>query len=255
MTIYRFKISFEDYEISRELDIRSIQTFADLHKAFHNSLNFSPEVPSSFYISNDQWIKGKEITIYPNEKRIEKKIALMEDSRLNNFIEDPHQKFYYISNFDRPFDIHVELIKILTLNENAETYPKLIKSLGESPKQFVQIVKPIEKGTPIEKPKKSGSVPTPNIPVAKTPVKIEEEPEDMDEVDEIEEEEPENDYTIESLEIEDHQELSLKMANEDGEEIDIPLEHDEIQGMEEDEFDEFGMREHEEDDHHKDDDY
>jgi hypothetical protein len=55
MALYRFKVTFEDYdEVSRDIDIKSNQTFLDLHKAIHQSTGYNPEFPSSFYISNDQ---------------------------------------------------------------------------------------------------------------------------------------------------------------------------------------------------------
>ncbi len=136
MAIYKFKVSFEDYDVTREIDIRSNQTFEDLHLAIHRSIGYKPDVPSSFYSSNDQWHKGQEITIYPNEKKEALNIALMSNSKLLNFIEDPHQKFYYTSNFDRPFDFHVELVRILIEADPKLTYPAVLKSSGEPPRQF-----------------------------------------------------------------------------------------------------------------------
>src|SRR5690606_13728183 len=55
------------------------------------------------------------------------------ESRLNRFIDDLHQKFYYVYNFDRPFDFHVQLIKILK-EEEGKTYPALFRSIGQVPK-------------------------------------------------------------------------------------------------------------------------
>lgn len=136
MAIYRFRIAFEDYDVMREIDIRSNQSFEDLHNAIHTSVGYKNEVPSSFYISNDYWHKGDEITIFPNERRREKNTALMSESKLHNFIEDPHQKFYYISNFDRPYDFHVELIRILIEPDPNLIYPVVLKSSGEPPRQF-----------------------------------------------------------------------------------------------------------------------
>jgi hypothetical protein len=44
MAIYRFRISFEDFdEVVREIDIKSTQTFEDLHKAVHRSTGYSAE--------------------------------------------------------------------------------------------------------------------------------------------------------------------------------------------------------------------
>lgn len=135
MAIYRFRISFEDFdEVVREIDIKSTQTFEDLHKAVHRSTGYSPEKSSSFYVSTDHWIKGDEIAYLPNQRKIERGVALMENSKLSSFIEDPHQKFYYIYNFERPFDFHVELIKIILETDPNIEYPFLAKSTGEAPK-------------------------------------------------------------------------------------------------------------------------
>jgi len=136
MAVYRFRVSFEDYDdVVREIDIRPNQTFAELHQAIHQSTGYNPDYSSSFYVSNDQWTKGEEIAYKPNQRKQDRGVALMENSKLSNFIDDPHQKFYYTFNFDRPFDFHVELVKIL--DETAgKTYPLVVKSVGEAPKQF-----------------------------------------------------------------------------------------------------------------------
>ncbi|SMD05943.1 IS1096 element passenger TnpR family protein [Pedobacter africanus] len=135
MAIYRFRISFEDFdEVVREIDIKSTQTFEDLHKAVHRSTGYSPEKSSSFFVSTDNWIKGDEIAYLPVQRKIDRGVALMENSKLSKFIEDPHQKFYYIYNFDRPFDFHVELIKIILETDPNIEYPFLVKSTGEAPK-------------------------------------------------------------------------------------------------------------------------
>ncbi|WP_113652292.1 IS1096 element passenger TnpR family protein [Pedobacter namyangjuensis] len=135
MAIYRFRISFEDFDdIVREIDIKTNQTFEDLHRAIHRSTGYNAEKPSSFYVSTDNWIKGDEIAILPNQRKIDNGVTLMENAKLSSFIEDPHQKFYYIYNFERPFDFHVELIKIILENDPNIEYPFLVKSTGEAPK-------------------------------------------------------------------------------------------------------------------------
>ena len=137
MALYRFRVTFEDYDdVVREIDIKSNQIFEDLHRAIHQSTGYNPEYPSSFYISNDQWTKGEEITYLPNQKRIDRGVSLMDKVKLLSFIDDPHQKFYYTFNFDRPFDFHVELMKIILEETPGVVYPAVIKSTGEAPKQF-----------------------------------------------------------------------------------------------------------------------
>ncbi len=135
MAIYRFKISFEDYDdVVREIEIKSNQTFETLHQAIHQATKYNPEVSSSFYVSNDHWIKGQEIGFLPAERKLNTGIALMENSKLSAFIDDPHQKFYYTYNFERPLDFHVELTKILLEAEAEKTYPYVFRSSGEIPR-------------------------------------------------------------------------------------------------------------------------
>eukprot|EP00388_Colpodella_angusta_P019494 GDKJ01048805.1.p1 GENE.GDKJ01048805.1~~GDKJ01048805.1.p1 ORF type:complete len:214 (+),score=52.45 GDKJ01048805.1:161-802(+) len=135
MAIYRFRISFEDFDdVVREIDIKTNQTFEDLHRAIHRSTGYNADKSSSFYVSTDNWIKGDEIALLPNQRKIDNGVTLMENAKLSSFIEDPHQKFYYIYNFERPFDFHVELIKIILENDPNIEYPFLVKSIGEAPK-------------------------------------------------------------------------------------------------------------------------
>ena len=135
MAIYRFKVSFEDYDdVVREIDIKSNQTFEDLHHALHVSTKYNSETSSSFYVSNDQWIKNKEIAYLPNEHKIKNEVDMMNNTKLSSFIDDPHQKFYYTYNFERPLDFHVVLIKILLNEESGKTYPYVFRSSGEVPR-------------------------------------------------------------------------------------------------------------------------
>jgi len=144
MAIYRFKVSFEDYDdVIREIDIKSTQTFEDLHLAIHRTTGYNPEKSSSFYVSNDHWIKAEEIAFLPNQRKSDAGVALMTGTKLYKFIDDPHQKFYYTYNFERPYDFHVELIKILD-EEKGKEYPHLVRSSGEAPKPPGSVVIPTE---------------------------------------------------------------------------------------------------------------
>ncbi|WP_374163115.1 hypothetical protein [Arcticibacter sp. MXS-1] len=142
MAIYRFRVSFEDYDdVVRDIDIKSTQTFEDLHLAIHKSTGYNPEQSSSFFVSNDQWIKGDEIALLPSQRKIDRGVTLMKGTKLSRFIDDPHQKFYYIYNFDRPFDFHVELVKILD-DEAGKEYPYVVRAVGDAPKATGPVVAP-----------------------------------------------------------------------------------------------------------------
>lgn len=134
MAIYRFRVTFEDDEdVYREIDMPAKATFFELHQAIHKATGYTADISSSFYVSNDQWRKGTEIAYLPTERKRNQGVLTMEDIRLRKFIDDPHQKFYYVYNFDRPYDFHVELIKILT-EEDGKEYPSIYKTVGTVPK-------------------------------------------------------------------------------------------------------------------------
>ncbi|MGY3054424.1 hypothetical protein ACVWYG_002631 [Pedobacter sp. UYEF25] len=138
MAIYKFKITFEDFDdVVQEIDIKSNQTFLDLHRAIHKTTGYDAEKSSSFYVSADNWLKGDEIAYLPNDRKKDR-VVLMENSKLSGFIEDPHQKFYYVYNFDRSYEFHVELIKIILESNPNIQYPYLAKSVGIAPKMVVQ---------------------------------------------------------------------------------------------------------------------
>ena len=137
MAVYRFKVVFEDYDdVIREIEIQSKQTFEDFHRIIQQSTGYNVEASSSFYVSNDFWNKGEEIAFMPSARKVDRGVALMDKSKLSNFIDDPHQKFYYTYNFDRPYDFHIELTKILLDDVTATAYPRITRSVGDAPKPF-----------------------------------------------------------------------------------------------------------------------
>lgn len=143
MAIYRFRVTFEDYEdVYRDIDMPSKSTFMELHQEIHKSTGYQTDTSSSFYVSNDQWKKGTEIALKPVQRKVDAGVLLMENIRLSKFIDDPHQKFYYIYNFDRPYDFHVELVKILK-EEDGKEYPAIFKSVGQAPKMIAAANFPI----------------------------------------------------------------------------------------------------------------
>src|SRR5690242_18279900 len=135
MAVYKFRVTFEDQEdISRDLEIKSTQSFEDLHSAILNSIGFDNKESASFYMSDDNWKKGKEISL-TEKVNGEAKLPLMKKSRLCDFISDPHQKIYYIYDFTKEWTFHVELLKIIVGEDVGIMYPRCVKITGEAPKQ------------------------------------------------------------------------------------------------------------------------
>jgi hypothetical protein len=142
--VYRFRVTFEDYdEISRDIEIKSSQTFEDLHHTIQASIGFDSSKPASFFISNDHWIKGQEISLEKKKDKDGNALSLMKASKLSSHIADPHQKIYYVSDYEANWGFFVELIKILPVAEMSKLYPVCVKAVGEPPKQYTTVTKPV----------------------------------------------------------------------------------------------------------------
>ncbi len=137
-TVYRFRVTFEDYdEVTRDIEVKSTQFFSDLHTCIQSAIGFDNSKPSSFYMSNDNWIKGQEISTIIRKNKAGDESVLMEKSRLCDFIADPHQKIYYLSDHDSNWTFMIELMKILPTDDATKTYPICIKSAGAAPRQYI----------------------------------------------------------------------------------------------------------------------
>lgn len=137
MAIYRFRVSFEEFDDTyRDIEIKSIQTFEQLHISIQESIGFDASKPASFFMSNDLWKKGQEITsIKSGENHSDEKL-LMKDAVLCDFIADPHQKIYYVFDAPSQWSFFIELFKIYPDGDPGKKYPTCVKSHGDSPKQY-----------------------------------------------------------------------------------------------------------------------
>ncbi|MFN8153255.1 MAG: hypothetical protein U0Y08_03070 [Bacteroidia bacterium] len=141
--VYRFRVTFEDYdEVHRDIEIKSIQTFLELHQTIQSSIGFDNQKPASFFMSNDNWVKGQEISLGEKLDKDGNKTHLMESSRLCDYIADPHQKILYLSDYDANWSFMIELVKIIPQGDALRNYPVCVKSIGDAPKQYVVVPAP-----------------------------------------------------------------------------------------------------------------
>ena len=157
MAVYRFRVTFEDNEeIYREIEIKSTQNFEDFHNVIVQSINFDNMHNASFFISDDYWRKGDEITLRPvdeddNDDRKRKSLVpkkQMNKCKMASLIDDPHQKFVYVYDPKTAWTFLIDLLKIVS-DDTKVSYPKCTKNVGEMPKQHKpsNIVPPVAEDT------------------------------------------------------------------------------------------------------------
>lgn len=137
--IYKFKVlSDEDDKFFMDIEIRSDQTFYDLHELIQDELEYDSSHLATFFIANHNWQKKQEIPLLQIKKGAAKKTSVeitMDKAVLSTYMKDAHQKLIYLFDFinDRSFYIELMETKSEALNRY---YPICIDFGGEVPAQF-----------------------------------------------------------------------------------------------------------------------
>ncbi len=139
--VYRFRITYEDHEdVYRDIEIKSSQSFLELHSAIQQSIGFDNSKSATFYMSDDYWRKEDEISVENTSgEKVKKTKGKIEENKkkktIADHIDNPHQRFVYVFDPEKEWTFLIELLKIVPEN-NTAPYPQCIKSVGTSPKQY-----------------------------------------------------------------------------------------------------------------------
>lgn len=137
MAILKFRVFFEeDDSVYRDIAIHHKQNFFDLHTAILKAYDFDSKHQATFYRSNDQWKRGKEITLEKYEKNYVVEPLLMMDTLIGTQIFDPTQKFIYEYDFIKNWSFMVELINVSKEQDPKLAYPVMIRKEGIGPSQY-----------------------------------------------------------------------------------------------------------------------
>lgn len=137
MAILRFRVYFEeDDSVYRDIAIRHTQHFIDLHQQILKSFEFDNKHQATFYRSNDNWQKGREISLEKYDKSYKVEPLLMADTAIGTEIREPNQKFLYVYDFTRLWPFQVELINVSKEENPKLSYPATVRSEGIAPSQY-----------------------------------------------------------------------------------------------------------------------
>jgi len=136
MAVLKFRVYFEeDDSIYRDVAIKHTQSFLQLHQVILKSYEFDSKHQATFYRSNDNWQRGREISLAKYDKKYAVDPLIMQDTLIGSEIKNPSQKFIYVYDFVRNWSFLVELIGV-TKEENARLeYPAVIRTEGIAPSQ------------------------------------------------------------------------------------------------------------------------
>lgn len=137
MALLKFRAYYEEDEsVYRDIVIRHLQTFADLHQAILKAYEFDNKHQATFYRSNDSWQRGREITLEKYDKLYQAEPLIMSETSIGSEIKDPNQKFIFVYDFAKNWSFLVELINVSKEESAKTTYPSVTRIEGIAPPQY-----------------------------------------------------------------------------------------------------------------------
>lgn len=137
MAILKFRAYFEeDDSIYRDVAVMHTQTFLDLHHIILKSFEFDTKHQATFYRSNDNWQRGREISIEKYDKSYKVEPLIMSSTSIGSEIRNPNEKFIYVYDFTRGWTFLIELISVSKEENPRYSYPVIIRSEGIAPSQY-----------------------------------------------------------------------------------------------------------------------
>ncbi len=134
--IYRFRIILDndtEEDIFRDIEIRKTDTLEDLHNTITQSFGFDGTEMASFYISDNDWNQGEEISLFDMSEGINS-VKLMNETLLEDVVDEKKTKLIYIYDFLSMWTFLVELAEIVEVAEGMD-YPNLMYVHGQIPNE------------------------------------------------------------------------------------------------------------------------
>ena len=121
----------------REIQIDPEATFYDFHEAIVESVGYTNDQMTSFFICDDDWEKEKEITLEEMDDNPEMDSWVMKETNISELVEDEKQKLIYVFDYITERCFFLELSEIITGKEIKKA--KCTKKEGDAPKQLMDI--------------------------------------------------------------------------------------------------------------------
>ena len=132
--IYRFRVVLDndtEDDVFRDLELRETDTLEDLHNIITQSFGFDGTEMASFYLSDEEWNQGEEISLFDMSEGANA-VKLMNETITNNVIHEASTKLIYVYDFFSMWTFYVELAEIVEEVEGMD-YPNLLFVQGQIP--------------------------------------------------------------------------------------------------------------------------
>lgn len=132
--VIKFRVILDSEEdVFRDLELTDSSTFLELHRQILFAFNFDQSQMASFYLSNDQWEKGQEITLMKMDFDDGSSSLEMQDVSLKKMLKKKGQKLVYIYDFINMWCFFIEVLDIYISEDQKSNFPRVIYVFGEKP--------------------------------------------------------------------------------------------------------------------------
>jgi len=137
MPVLKFRVYWEEDEsVYRDIAIKPNQSFLQFHQSILQAFEFDSKHKATFFRSNDNWQRGREIILEKDTAPRKAEPLLMADTPIAAAVKDPNQKFIYLYDFAKSWTFLVELIGISKDENSKITYPYCVRKEGLAPSQY-----------------------------------------------------------------------------------------------------------------------
>jgi hypothetical protein len=131
--------SEKNEEIFRDILISDTDDFESFYTAIKKSFGFNGIEMASFYVSNDSWDKGHEISLVDlsyGDESVDALPSIMKQAKIKDFLEEPDQKYILVYDFMRMW---IFLIELIGFDRSEPETPELLLSMGTAPLEATRL--------------------------------------------------------------------------------------------------------------------
>lgn len=130
--VYRFRVILDaEEDVFRDIELLQESTLEDFHNSIINAFGFDGTEMASFYLSDEDWNQGQEISQFDVSDG-EESVMLMNETTLDSVVSEDKTKLIYVYDFLNMWTFLIELGEIAEIEEGRD-YPNLMFVHGQIP--------------------------------------------------------------------------------------------------------------------------
>ena len=134
VNLFKFRVIIDtEQDVFRDIEIETESNFDSLHKAVLDAFDFEQGEMASFYLSDEEWSKGLEISLM-DMGGVDEDSLSMSTTILSDMVMKPGDKILYVYDFMRMWIFYIELVEVKK-DKPSTIYPRVALAFGDAPSQ------------------------------------------------------------------------------------------------------------------------